>query len=145
MASCSVCAAENESPGLSVHAGLLMMSLEPLELCDHHLARRDQHVAVLVRNCARQESLGEARIGSSFFRRIARSSNDHAVNHFAGVLDAIGWDPAAMSVAQKEAGCLGKLSRIRGLGDAGPQKEKQGGRDDQSWTHRKLLSNTSPN
>jgi hypothetical protein len=125
MALCSVCAAEDESPGLSVHAGLLMMSLEPLELCDHHLARRDQHVAVLVRNGARLESLGEARIGSSFFGRIARGSNDQTVNHFAGVLDAIRWDAAAMSVAQKEAGGLGKLSRICGLGAASPQKEKQ--------------------
>src|SRR6516162_4594113 len=118
MASYSVCAAENDSPGLSVHAGLLMMSLEPLELCDHHLARRDQRVAVLVRNGARQESLGEARVGSSFFRRIARGSNDQTVNHCAGVIHAIGRNTAAMSVAQKEAGCLGKLSRICGLGAA---------------------------
>jgi len=107
-----------------------MMSLEPLELCDHHLARRDQRVAVLVRNGARQESLGEARVGSSFFRRIARGSNDQTVNHCAGVIHAIGRNTAAMSVAQKEAGCLGKLSRICGLGAASPQKEKQSGRCD---------------
>ena len=102
------------------------MSLEPLELCDHYVARRDRHIAVLVRNSARPESLGEARIGSSFFRRIARSSNDHAVNHLAGVLDAIGWDPAAMSVAEKEARCLCKLSWICGPRDASPQQEEQG-------------------
>src|SRR5271166_3380762 len=103
---------------LSVHAGLLMMSLEPLELRDHRLARRDQHVAVLIRKGARPEGLGEARVRSSFVGRIARSSDDQAVNHCAGVLDTIGRDAAAMSVAEKKAGCLCKLSRICGLGDA---------------------------
>jgi hypothetical protein len=59
-----------------IHDGLLMMSLKALELCDHNLARRDQPAAVLVRKGTRQESLGEACIGSSFFRLIARGSND---------------------------------------------------------------------
>src|SRR6516165_6007658 len=138
MASCSVCAAENESPGLSVHAGLLMMSLEPLELCDHHLAGRDQYLTVLIGKGARQESLGKARIGSGFVGRIGRSGYDQAVNHCAGLLDAIGWDAAAVSVAQKEARCLCKLSRICGPRDASPQQEEQGGHNDSSWTHGKL-------
>jgi len=43
-----------------VHAGLLMMSLEPLELCDHHLAGRDQYVTVRIGKGARQESFGKA-------------------------------------------------------------------------------------
>jgi hypothetical protein len=32
----------NDFRVLLIHAGLLMMSLEPLELRDHHLAGRDQ-------------------------------------------------------------------------------------------------------
>ena len=68
------------------------MSFEPLELCDHHFARRDQCVTVLVGKGARPERLGEARIGKSFLVRIAGSSDDHAVDHLAGVLDAIGCD-----------------------------------------------------
>jgi hypothetical protein len=40
------------------------------------------------------------------------------------VRDAIGWDAAAMSVAQKDAGCLGKLGGICGLGDATPQRRQ---------------------
>src|SRR6516164_4360844 len=106
-----------------------MMSLEPLELRDHHLAGRDQHVAVLVGKGARPESLGEAQISSSFLGRIARSSDDQAVNHLAGVLDAIGWDAAAMSIAQKEAGGLCQLSRVCGFGDASPQQQEQSGRN----------------
>jgi hypothetical protein len=38
-----------------------MMSLQPLELRDYHLAGRYQHVAVLVGKGARQKSLGEGR------------------------------------------------------------------------------------
>jgi|SRR6516225_4944132 hypothetical protein len=102
------------------------MSLEPLELCDHRLAGRDQYVTVLVGKGARQESLGEARIRSGFVGRIERSSDDKAMNHRAGMLDAIGWDAAAMSVAKKESGCLCELSRICGLRDASPQQEDQG-------------------
>jgi hypothetical protein len=48
------------------------------------------------------------------------------VNHFAGVLDAIGWDAAPMSVTEKEARCLCKLSRICGPRDASPQQEEHG-------------------
>ena len=103
-----------------------MMSLKPLELCDHHLAGRDQYVTVLIGKGARQESLGKARIGRGFVGRITRSG-DQAVNHFAGLLEAIGWDAAPMSVAEKEARCLCKLSRICGPRDASPQQEEQGG------------------
>jgi hypothetical protein len=101
-----------------------MMSLEPLELHDYHVAGRYQHVAVLVGKGARQKSLRETPIGSSFLCPIARSSNDQPVNHFARVRDAIGRDAAAMSVAQKDAGCLGKLGGICGLGDATPQRRQ---------------------
>src|SRR5229473_1377861 len=85
--------------GLSVHAGLLMVALEPLELRDHHLAGWDQHIAVLVGKGARQKGLGKARIGNRFLGRIVGSSDDQAVNHSSGVLDAISWHTAAMSVA----------------------------------------------
>src|SRR5438128_2709052 len=40
-----------------------------------------------------------------------------------GVLDAIGWDTAAMSVPQQEAGGLCEQSRIGGLGDAAAEQE----------------------
>jgi hypothetical protein len=95
-------------------------------LCDHHLAGRDQYVTVLIGKGARQESLGKARIGSGLVGRIARSGDDQAVNHFAGLLDAIGWDATPMSVAEKEARCLCKLSWICGPRDASPQQEEQG-------------------
>ena len=58
--------------------------------------------------------------------RIARSGDDQVVNHFAGVLDAIGWDAAPMSVTEKEACCLCKLSRICCPRDASPQEEQGG-------------------
>src|SRR5271163_3699566 len=121
-----------------------MMSLEAFKLRDYHLAGWDQRVPFLVRESARHEDLGKARIGSSFLGRIVRSSDDQVVNHLSGVLDAIGGDSAAMSVAQEEATCLRKLSRI-GFGEAGAQKEEHGGRDGKNWTHEKLLSSTSPN
>jgi hypothetical protein len=66
-----------------------MMSLEPLELSDYHLAGRYQHVAVLVGKGARRKSLGGAPIGGSFLCRIARTSNDQPVNHFARLLEAV--------------------------------------------------------
>ena len=50
------------------------------------------------------------------------------MDHIAGALHAVGLDAAAMSVAEKEPRCLGKLSRVRGLGDVGPQQKQQGGR-----------------
>jgi hypothetical protein len=75
----------------------------------------------------------------------ARSSDDQVMNHCASLLDAIGWDAAPMSVAEKEAGCLCKLSRICSLRGASPQQQDQGGCNSQSWTQGKLQSNTSPN
>jgi hypothetical protein len=65
------------------------------------------------------------------------------VNHLPGVLDAICWNAAAASVAQKEAACLRELGGIRGIGDAAAQKEKHGGRDGESSTHGKLQSSAS--
>jgi hypothetical protein len=101
-----------------------MMTLEPFELGDHHLAEWDQRVALSVRKGGRLEGLGEARIGSSFFGRIVRSSDDRVLNHFSGVLDAISWDAATMSVTEKEASRLSKLDRIGGLGDPGAQQQE---------------------
>jgi hypothetical protein len=95
-----------------------MMSLQTFELRDHYLARWDQRVTVLARESARHKDPGKARIGSSFLGRIVRGRDDHVVNHCAGVLDALGLDPTAMSVAQQEAACLRKPSRVGGLGDA---------------------------
>ena len=111
-------------PDVSVHTGLPMMTLKPFELGDHHPAGWDQRVALSVGKGSHREGLGEARIGSSFFGRIVRSSDNQPLNHFPGVLDAISWDAAAMSVTQKEASRLSKLDGIGGLGDttagAGP-------------------------
>ena len=74
-----------EGGSLSVHAGFLMMSLEAFELRDYHLACWDQRVSVLVRERARHEDLGKARIGSRFLGRIVRSSDDQVVNYFSGL------------------------------------------------------------
>ena len=123
--------------GGSVQAGLLMMPLESFELRDHHPAARDQHVAVLVGKGARSVGLGKARIGGGFLCRIVRSRDDQPVNHASGVLDAISWDTAAMSIPQEEAGGLRKQSRISGFGDGGTQQQDDGGRDGKSWTHGK--------
>src|SRR5271165_7222204 len=51
-------------------------SLEPLELRDHHLAWRYQHVAVFVGKSAGQKSLGETQIGSSFLKKQQRSGGE---------------------------------------------------------------------
>src|SRR5215472_19017950 len=110
-----------------------MMSLEPLELRDHHLAGRDQHVIVMVEKGVRQKGLGKARIRSGFVGRIAGSSDDEAMNHSAGTLDAIGRDAAAMSVAEEKADCLCELSRICGLRDASAQQEDQDACNSESW------------
>src|SRR5271169_3853399 len=109
-----------------------MMSLEAFELRDHHLAGWDQRVPFLVREGARHEDLGKARIGSGFLGRIVRSSDDQVVNHLSGMLDAVGWDAAAMSAAQEEAACLRESSRIGGLGDTNAEEEGQSCRDNES-------------
>jgi hypothetical protein len=54
------------------------------------------------------------------------------VNDFFGVVDAIGWDTAAMSVPQQEPGGLCKQARIGGLGDAAAQQDEYGARDGKS-------------
>jgi hypothetical protein len=104
-----------------------MVSLEPVELCNHHRAGRDQRVPVLIWESARQENLGKARIRSRRLTRIVSGGNDQAVDHFSGVLDALSRDAAAMSIAQEKATCLRKLRRIGGLGHADAQEEEQGG------------------
>jgi hypothetical protein len=121
-----------------------MMPLEPFELRDHHFARRNQRVGLLVRERTRHEDLGKARIGSSFLGRIVSGSNDQVMNYSSGALDPFSQHAAAMSVAQEEATCLSKLNGIGGLGDAGAQKEEHGARDGKIWTNGKLLSSTSP-
>jgi hypothetical protein len=78
-----LCSAAAIICGFLLHASLLTMSLEPLELRDYHVAGRYQHVAVLVGKGARQKSLRETPIGSGFLCPIARSRNDQPVNHFA--------------------------------------------------------------
>jgi hypothetical protein len=65
------------------------------------------------------------------------------VNDCSGVLDALGRDPTAMSVAQEKAACLRKPSGVGGLGDTVACEEEQGGRDDESWTHGELQSSSS--
>ena len=111
-----------------------MMTLKPFELGDHHFAGWDQRVALSVGKGGRLEGLGEARIGSGFLGRIVRSSDNKALNHFPGVVDAISWDAAAMSVTQKEASRLSKLDGIGSLGDTGAQQQEQGRRDGEIWT-----------
>src|SRR6516164_7724598 len=115
-----------------------MMTLKPFELGDHHLAGWDQRVSV--GKGSRLEDFGEARIGSSFFGRIVRSSDNQALNHFPGVLDAISWDAATMSVTQKEASRLSKLDGIGSLGNTGAQQQEQGRSHGEIWTH----GNSSP-
>jgi hypothetical protein len=68
------------------------------------------------------------------------------VNHFARVLDGIGWDAAAVSVAQKDAGSLGKLGAICGLGDATPHRQQLERNDYEgsSWTHGGRMANRRP-
>jgi hypothetical protein len=112
-----------------------MMTLKPFELGYHHLTGWDQRVALSVGKGGCLEGLGEARIGSSFFVRIVRTSKNQALNHFPGVLDAITWHAAAMSVTQKEASRLSKLDGIGSLADTGAQQQEQGRSHGEIWTH----------
>jgi hypothetical protein len=59
-----------------------MVSLEPVELLDHHRAGR-KCVPVLVWESARQENLGKARIRSRL-ARIPGGGNDEVVDHVSG-------------------------------------------------------------
>ena len=111
------------------------MTLKPFEFGDHHLAGWDQRVALSVGKGGPLEGLGKARIGSSFFGRIVRSSDNQALNHFSGALDPISWDAAAMSVTQKEASRLSKLDGIDSLGDTGAQQQEQNRSHGEIWTH----------
>jgi hypothetical protein len=133
------------SPSLSVHAGLLMMRLKPLELRDHDLARRDQWFAVLVGKGGGHEDLDETRIGSGFLGRIVGTSDDQALYHVSGVLDPLAGDAAAMGVAQEETGHLREWSGVdrHGDGAARDKEKKSSGHDRKSRTDGKLQSNTS--
>jgi hypothetical protein len=78
-----------------------MVSLEPVELLDHHRAGR-KRVRVLVWQSARQENLGKARIRSRRLARILSGGNDEVVDHVSGALHAFNRDAAAMSIAEEK-------------------------------------------
>ena len=82
----------------AVAANLLMVSLEPVELLDHHPAGR-KDVRTLARKSDRQENLGKARIRSRRLARILRGGNDEVVDHVSGAFHALNRDAAAMSIA----------------------------------------------
>jgi hypothetical protein len=75
-----------------------MMPFEPFELRDHRSAGRDQRV-LGIRDRARYEDLGKARIGGGLFGRVLKRSDDQVMNNFSGVVDALSRDPAAMGIA----------------------------------------------
>ena len=108
-----------------------MVSLEPVELLDHHRAGR-KRVRVLVWESARQENLGKARIRSRRLARIPSGGNDEAVDHVSGALHTLNSDAAAMSIAEEKATGFRKQRRIGRLGDADAQEEDQGGCDGRS-------------
>src|SRR6516225_11078664 len=120
-----------------------MMLLKPFELRDHHrTGRRQRGLAVWESTC--HEDLDKAPIGSGLFGPVIRSGGDQVVDHFSGASHALSRNPAAMSIAQQEAGCLGKLTGIGRLGNTDANEQQHGGNDTDSWTHGKLLSSTSP-
>jgi hypothetical protein len=86
----------------------------------------------LIWESAGQENRGKARIRSRRLTRIVSGGHDQVAYHFSGVLDALSWDAAAMSIAEEEATCLRKLRRIGRLGHADAKGEEQGGCDGKS-------------
>jgi hypothetical protein len=84
------------------------MSLQSVELCNHHRAGRAQRVPIWIWDSARQEDLGKARIRSRHFARIVGSGNDQVMNHLSDVLDPLGWDATTVRIAQEETPSLGK-------------------------------------
>ncbi len=108
-----------------------MVSLEPVELLDHHRAGR-KRVRVLVWEAAREENLGKARIRSRRLARIPSGGNDEVVDHVSGALHALNRDAAAMSIAEEKAAGFRKQRRIGRLGHADAQEEDQGGCDGRS-------------
>ena len=105
-----------------------MVSLEPVELLDHHGAGW-KRVRVLVWESGRYEDLGKARIRSRRLIRISGGGSDEVVDHRSGALHTLNRDAAATSIAQEEASRLGKLRRIGGVGHAHTQEQQQGGGD----------------
>lgn len=75
----------------------LLLDSVALVCRNHHRAGRDQHVPILVWNCARHENLGEARIRARHFARIVSSGNDQVVNPFSDALDPLSRDAAAVA------------------------------------------------
>ena len=75
-----------------------MMPLEPLELRDYRVARRDQR-GLAVEESARYEDLDKTGISSGLFGRVVGHSDDQVMRYFSGVLDALSRDPEAMSMA----------------------------------------------
>ncbi|HMD64757.1 MAG TPA: hypothetical protein VKF83_12410 [Stellaceae bacterium] len=100
-----------------------MVSLEPVELLDHHGAGRER-VRVLVWESARRENLGKARIRNGRLARILGGGNNEVVGHLSGALHALDRNAAAMRIAQEEAPGRGKLRPISGVNRADAQEEQ---------------------
>jgi hypothetical protein len=115
----------------AVAANLLMVSLEPVELLDHHPAGR-KGVRILARKSDRQENLGKARIRSRRLARILGGRKNKLVDHFSGALDALNRDAAAMSIAEKEAAGLRKQRRVGRLGHTNAHERENRNGDRQS-------------
>ena len=112
-------------------ANLFMVSLEPVELLDHHPAGR-KGVRILASKSDRHENIGKTRIRSRRLARILRGGNDEVVDHVSGAFHALNRDAAAMSIAEEKAAGFRKQRRIGRLGHADAQEEDQGGCDGRS-------------
>jgi len=88
-----------------------MKLLEPFELRNRHRTGRNQRDrAVWESTC--HKDLDKAPIGSGLLGPVIRSSGDQVVDHFPGASYALSRNPAAMSIVQQEASCLGKPSGV---------------------------------
>ena len=96
---------------------LFVVFLEPFELLDHHRAGRER-IRIRVRESARDENRGKARIRDGHLARILGCGNDEIVDHTFGALDALDRDAAAMRVPEKVPAGFRKQHRIGRLGDA---------------------------
>jgi hypothetical protein len=84
--------------GFVAPADLLMVSLKPFELLDHH-STGGECVRVLLWKGTRHKNLGEARIRSRRLTRISSGNGDEVMDHFSCALDALFWDATTMSIA----------------------------------------------
>jgi len=107
-------------------AGLLVVSFEPFESRDHHLAGREP-VPVLAWGSERRENLDKSRLCGRRLSRIPSGDNDQVANRCSGVLDALICHAVAMRVAQQVGRCLGQLRRIGGLSHGGAREEQGSG------------------